>query len=69
MGEFFHYVIISSLLKCENQPDNASDRYAAKCKHHLGSEHTVKHIAESLQSSFYRPRVVARALTVAILQQ
>ena len=33
-----------------------------KYKHRLGSEHTFKHTAEFLQSSFYRPRVAARAL-------
>ena len=59
---FFNYVIISSLIKCEKQPDNGSDRYAAKCKHRLGSEHTFKHTAEFLQSSFYWPRVAAWAL-------
>ena len=59
VGEF--YVIISSLVKCKKQPDNGGDRYAAKCKHCLGSEHTFKHTAEFLQSSFYRPRVAARA--------
>ena len=58
---FFNNVILSWLVKCEKQPDNGSDRYAAKCKHRLGSEHTFKHTAEFLQSSFYRPRVAARA--------
>ena len=46
----------------KKQPNNGSDRYAAKCKHRLGSEHTLKHTAEFLQSSFYQPRVAARAL-------
>ena len=32
---------ISSPVKCEIQPDNGSDRYAAKCKHCLSSEHTL----------------------------
>ena len=63
MGDFFNNVIIPSLIKCERQPDNESDRYAAKCMHRLGSEHTFKHTAEFLQSSFYRPRIAARALT------
>ena len=44
------------------KPDNRSDQYAAKYKHRLGSEHTFKHIAEFLQSSFYQPRVAAWAL-------
>ena len=48
--------------QCKKQPDNGSDQYAAKYKHHLGSEHTFKHTAEFLQSSFYRPRVATRAL-------
>ena len=61
MGEFFNNVIISSLVKCERQPDNGSDRYAAKCKHHLSSEHTFKNTAEFFPSSFYQPRVAARA--------
>ena len=61
---FFNNVIISSLVKCERQPDNGSDRYAAKCKHRLGSEHTYlfKLATEFLQSSFYRSRVAAWAL-------
>ena len=46
---FFNNVILSSLVKCEKQPDNGSNRYAAKCKHCLGSEHTFKHTAEFLQ--------------------
>ena len=63
MGEFFQNVIISSLIKCKRQLDNGSDLYAAKCKHRLGSEHTFKHTAEFLQSSFYWPKYVAvRAL-------
>ena len=45
-------------------PDNGSDHYAARCKHHLGSEHTLKHTAEFLQLSFYRPRVAVRALNL-----
>ena len=48
--------------QCEKQPDNGSDRYTAKYKHRLGSEHTFEHVAEFLQSSFHRPRVAARAL-------
>ena len=61
-GLIFSNNVISSLVKCEKQPDNGSDQYAAKCKHRLGSEHKFKHTAEFLQSSFYRPRVAARAL-------
>ena len=30
----------------QKQPDNGSDRYAAKYKHRLGSEYTFKHTAE-----------------------
>ena len=63
IGDFFNNVIIPSLIKCERQPDNGSDRYAAKCMHRLGSEHSFKHTAKFLQSSFYRPRIAARALT------
>ena len=54
--------VISLLVKCKKQPDNGSNRYAAKCKHRLGSEDTFKHTAEFLQSSFYWPRVAAQAL-------
>ena len=53
---------MSSLVRCKEQPDNGSDQYAARCKHRLGTEHTFKHTAEFLQSSFYRPRVAARVL-------
>ena len=38
------------------------DIQLCKCKHRLGSEHTFKHTADILQSSFYRPRVAARVL-------
>ena len=57
-----------SLVKCEKQPDNGNDQYAAKCKHRLGSEHTFKHTAEFLQSSFYRPRVAAGALMLQAMR-
>ena len=66
MGEFFNNVIISSLVKCGKQSDNGSDRYPARSKHHLGSEHTFKHTAEFLQSSFYRPRVVPWVLILHV---
>ena len=59
---FSSNVIKSLLIKCKKQPDNGNDRYASKCKHHLGSEHTFKHTAEFLQSSFYWLRVAAQAL-------
>ena len=58
MGEFLQCNNIFAR-QCEKQPDNGSDRYAAKYKHHLGSEHTFKHTAEFLQSSFYQPREAA----------
>ena len=62
MGEFFQQCNNIFARQMRKKPDNGSDRYAAKCKHHLGSEHTFKHTAEFLQSSFYRPRVAVQTL-------
>ena len=44
---FFNNVILSWLVKCKKQPDNGSDRYAAKCKHRLGAEHTYLNTQQS----------------------
>ena len=54
MGEFFNNVI-SSLVKCERQPDNGNDRYAAKFKHHLDSEPTFKHTTKFFSQAFIGP--------------
>ena len=62
MGEFFKQCNNIFAHQCKKQPDNGSDRYAAKYKHRLGAEHTFKHTEEFLQSSFYRPRVAVQVL-------
>ena len=51
--------ILSSLVKFE---DNGSDRYAAKCKHCLGSEHTFKHTAEFFGKASIGPEYQRRRL-------
>ena len=40
MGKFFQQCNNILARRIRKQPDNESDRYAAKCKHRLGSKHT-----------------------------
>ena len=49
MGECFQQCNVIFVRQMHKMPDNGIDRYAAKCKHRLGSEHTFKHTAEVLR--------------------
>ena len=48
MGEFFQQSNNIFTPQMQKQPDNKCDQYAAKSKHHLGSEQTL-----NTQHSFF----------------